>query len=293
MTIRPSTFSIVGFDAESGDLGIAVASKFLAAGAVVSWARAGVGAVATQSYANTTYGTRGLDLMALGLSAEDTLKHLLEDDEDRELRQVGLVDARGGTATFTGSGCHDWAGGRTGPGYAAQGNILVGPQVVDAMAQAFEATRGSLADRLLAALAAGDEAGGDRRGRQSAALLVVRAGGGYGGGSDRLVDLRVDDHGQPVQELQRIYNVWKLYFTSSENAVRLTLEGETLREVQEIMKALGHYAGPVHGQLDEATRQAYHALIGNENFEERIPMDADWIDSEVLAYLRQRVGGGS
>ena len=143
MTVRPSTFSIVGFDAETGDLGVAVASKFLAVGAVVSWARAGVGAVATQSYANTVFGPRGLDLMALGLGAEDTLKHLLEADPDRELRQVGVVDARGGAATFTGSGCHEWAGGRTGPGYAVQGNILVGPQVVDAMAEAFEKTRRS------------------------------------------------------------------------------------------------------------------------------------------------------
>ncbi|MFO7246207.1 MAG: DUF1028 domain-containing protein [Thermaerobacter sp.] len=293
MTVRPSTFSIVGFDAETGDLGVAVASKFLAVGAVVSWARAGVGAVATQSYANTVFGPRGLDLMALGLGAEDTLKHLLEADPDRELRQVGVVDARGGAATFTGSGCHEWAGGRTGPGYAVQGNILVGPQVVDAMAEAFEKTRGSLAARLLAALAAGDEAGGDRRGRQSAALLVVRPGGGYGGGSDRLVDLRVDDHVQPVRELQRLYDVWRLYFEPSPDAVRLPLEGDTLREVQEIMKALGHYDGPAHGQLDEATRRAYAAMIGNENFEERIPMDADWIDSEVLAYLRQRAGLGS
>ncbi|HEX6988723.1 MAG TPA: DUF1028 domain-containing protein [Bacillota bacterium] len=293
MTVRPSTFSIVGYDPETGDLGIAVASKFLAVGAVVPWARAGVGAVATQSYANTAYGTRGLDLMALGLRAEDTLKHLVGDDPDRERRQVGLVDARGGTATFTGSGCHEWAGGRTGPGYAAQGNILVGPQVVESMARAFESTRGPLAERLLAALAAGDEAGGDRRGRQSAALLVVRAGGGYGGGSDRLVDLRVDDHGQPVQELQRIYDVWKLYFAPSKDVVRLPLEGETLRELQEIMAALGHYAGPAHGRWDEATRRAYAALIGNENFEERIPMDATWIDGEVLAYLRRRVAAGS
>ena len=287
--MRPSTFSIVGFDAETGELGIAVASKFLAVGAVVPWARAGAGAVATQSYANTSYGPRGLDLMASGLSAEEALQRLIAGDEQRDLRQVGLVDARGGSATFTGQGCHAWAGGRTGPGYAAQGNILTGPEVVDAMADAFERTRGSLAERLLAALAAGDAAGGDRRGRQSAALLVVREGGGYGGWNDRLLDLRVDDHPQPVQELARLYDIWKLYYLPADPARRLPLQGETLREVQQIMRALGHYDGPVHGQWDEATRRAYAALIGNENFEERIPRDADWIDAEVLAYLRAKV----
>ena len=281
-----ATFSIVAIDPATGELGVAVASKFLAVGAVVPWARAGVGAVATQSYANVSYGPTGLELMAAGYSASETLARLLADDPERELRQVGIVDARGGTATFTGSACHAWAGGRTGPGYAVQGNILTGPEVVDAMAHAFETTEGPLAARLLAALAAGEAAGGDRRGKQSAALLVVKERGGYGGYTDRFIDLRVDDHPEPVAELQRLYGIWRLYFEKPKPEDRLPLEGAVLVELQELMHALGYYQGPVHGQWDEATRRAHATLIGNENFEERIPLDADWIDRAVLEYLR-------
>lgn len=281
-----ATFSIVAVDLATGELGVAVASKFLAVGAVVPWARAGVGAVATQSYANVSYGPTGLELMAAGYSAGETLARLLADDPERELRQVGIVDARGGTATFTGSACHAWAGGRTGPGYAVQGNILTGPEVVDAMAHTFETTEGPLAARLLAALAAGDAAGGDRRGKQSAALLVVKERGGYGGYTDRFIDLRVDDHPEPVAELQRLYGIWRLYFEKPKPEDHLPLEGAVLVELQELMRALGYYQGPVHGQWDEATRRAYATLIGNENFEERIPLDADWIDRAVLEYLR-------
>ncbi len=285
--MRVATFSIVAADPVAGEFGVAVASKFLAVGAVVPWAQAGVGAVATQSYANVSFGPRGLELMASGLSASEALERLLADDPQRELRQVGLVDARGQAATFTGSGCHPWAGGRTGPGYAAQGNILTGPEVVDAMIQAFEATEGPLAVRLLAALAAGDRAGGDRRGRQSAALLVVKPGGGYGGYTDRYIDLRVDDHTDPVAELERLYRIWRLYFEKPSPEQRLPLHGDLLVELQELMRVLGYYQGPAHGQWDEATRRAYATLIGNENFEERIPLDADWIDRAVLEYLRE------
>ncbi|MDW8060732.1 MAG: DUF1028 domain-containing protein [Thermomicrobium sp.] len=284
-----STFSIVAVDRTTGELGIAVASKFLAVGAVVPWARAGAGAVATQSYANVSYGPRGLELLAAGLSASETLERLIADDPERALRQVGIVDARGGAATFTGSGCHAWAGGRTGPGYAVQGNILTGPEVVDAMVQAFESTSGPLAARLLAALFAGDRAGGDRRGRQSAALLVVAERGGYGGYTDRAIDLRVDDHVDPVAELRRLYDIWRLYFEKPDPADRLPLRGDLLVELQEAMRALGYYEGPAHGQWDEATRRAYATLIGNENFEERIPLDADWIDRAVLEYIRSLV----
>ena len=280
-----ATFSIVAIDPATGELGVAVASKFLAVGAVVPWARAGVGAVATQSYANVSYGPTGLELMAAGYSGSETLARLLADPE-RELRQVGIVDARGGTATFSGSACHAWAGGRTGPGYAVQGNILTGPEVVDAMAHAFETTEGPLAARLLAALAAGEAAGGDRRGKQSAALLVVKERGGYGGYTDRFIDLRVDDHPEPVAELQRLYGIWRLYFEKPKPEDRLPLEGAVLVELQELMRTLGYYQGPVHGQWDEATRRAHATLIGNENFEERIPLDADWIDRAVLEYLR-------
>src|ERR687889_554547 len=189
-----ATFSIVAFDPETDSLGVAVQSKFLAVGSVVPWARAGVGAVATQAMANFNYGPRGLDLMARGRTAEETVEALTSADEGRDHRQLGVVDARGRAATFTGPECFDWAGGVTGEHYAAQGNILVGKETVEAMASAFEEADGDLAARLLGALDAGQRAGGDSRGKQSAALLVVREGGGYGGGDDRGVGLCVGDH---------------------------------------------------------------------------------------------------
>ena len=202
------TFSIVALDPSNGDLGVAVASKFPCVGAVVPWARAGVGAVATQSLANTSFGPDGLALMRQGMAAAQAIDALIEADDGRDDRQVGVVDARGGAATFTGAGCMDWAGGVTGEHHAAQGNILAGPGVVEAMVAAFEGTVGDLCDRLLAALLAGDAAGGDRRGRQSAALLVVRDGGGYEGRNDRYIDLRVDDHHDAPAELARVFEVW-------------------------------------------------------------------------------------
>ncbi|MDZ4805499.1 MAG: DUF1028 domain-containing protein [Candidatus Eisenbacteria bacterium] len=204
-----ATFSIVAWDSTTGDLGVAVQSKFFAVGAVVPWARAGVGAVATQSFGNTTFGPRGLEMLAAGRSPGETMEALLSDDAGRAQRQVGIVDAAGRAASFTGEGCMAWAGGKEGVHYAAQGNILAGPEVVAAMSRAFESTGGLLGDRLLAALDAGQAAGGDSRGMQSAALLVVRDKGGYGGFNDRWCDLRVDDAPNPFVELRRLYNLWK------------------------------------------------------------------------------------
>src|SRR3954469_15964406 len=199
------TFSIVARDPETGDLGIAVASKFLAVGSVVPHANAGIGAVATQSAANYLYGPDGLGMLAGGASAEEAVRQLTDADDGRDERQLGIVDARGGSATYTGSGCMDWAGGLTGPCFAAQGNILVSEATVAALADAFTASSGQpLAQRLVAALAAAQAAGGDRRGQQSAALLVVERDGGYGGLSDVVADLRVDDHPAPVAELARL-----------------------------------------------------------------------------------------
>jgi len=201
----PATFSIVAADPESGEVGVAVASRFFAVGSVVPWARADVGAVATQSFANTSYGTRGLELLERGLSAAEAIDVLTRSDEGRPQRQIGVATATGDSATFTGERCLDWAGGRSGPGYAVQGNILAGEQVVAAMEHAFEQSAGKpLAERLYLALKAGDDAGGDSRGKQSAALLVVRDRGGYGGFTDRAVDIRVDDHAEPLQELGRL-----------------------------------------------------------------------------------------
>lgn len=216
-----ATFSIVARDAVSGDLGIAVESRFLAVGAVVPWARAGVGAVATQSYANTTYGPLALEAMAGGASAQQALDALVAGDAGAAQRQVGIVDASGAAATYTGDACLPWAGGRTGDGYAVQGNILAGPEVVDAMATAFEASSGDLASRLVQALVAGQAAGGDARGRQSAALLVVREDAGYGGFNDRYIDLRVDDHPQPIVELRRLLALRMAQAAASESGAAL------------------------------------------------------------------------
>jgi uncharacterized Ntn-hydrolase superfamily protein len=199
-----NTFSIVAVDPKSGDLGIAVASKFLAVGAVTNFAEAKVGAVVTQAWANTTYGPRGLALLRNGANAEDALAVLTKADEGREHRQSAVVDAKGRVAAFTGAKCNAWAGHRTGKTYSVQGNLLTGKEVIDAMAEAFEKAEGPLAERLTAALAAGEAAGGDKRGKQSAALLVVRDKGGYSGLNDRYIDLRVDDHAGPVEELRRL-----------------------------------------------------------------------------------------
>lgn len=285
--MRLSTFSIAAHDPVEQSWGIAVASKFLAVGSVVPWAIAGVGAVATQSYANTAFGPNGLELMAQGASAQQALEALLADDTQREQRQVGLMDSQGGAATFTGSACHDWAGGLTVSGAAIQGNILAGEQVIASMAQAFQGTTGSLAHRLLVALLAGDRAGGDKRGRQSAALLVVKSGAGYGGFNDRWIDYRVDDHDDPVARLDEIMKLHDLYFGKSDPDERISLAGTALQRLQTLMNRLGYYAGAAHGVYDEATRQALTSFIGNENFEERTDFEQGKMDLPVYEHLLQ------
>jgi uncharacterized Ntn-hydrolase superfamily protein len=199
-----ATFSIVAYDPETKELGVAVASKFPAVGGVVPWARAGVGAIATQSAANTTYGSNGLALLAKGAEPREVLEILTRKDPGKPVRQVGIIDARGAAVSFTGKQCSAWAGGKVGMNFAAQGNILAGPEVIEAMAKAFEETEGLLSHRLLTALEAGQTAGGDKRGRQSAALLIVRKGWGYAGLNDRFRDVRVDDHATPITELKRV-----------------------------------------------------------------------------------------
>jgi uncharacterized Ntn-hydrolase superfamily protein len=288
--LAPSTFSIVARDPATGDLGIAVQSKFLAVGAVVPWAKAGVGAVATQAWANTSFGPDGLALMAAGVPAQNALDRLVASDPGSAHRQVGLVDARGQAATFTGAQCTHWAGGRTGSGYACQGNILVGEATVIAMAQTFEGAPGGLWDRLVAALAAGQQAGGDSRGQQSAALLVVREGGGYAGRNDRFIDLRVDDHPAPIEELQRLLDLHKLYLFPSEPADLLPIDERITRELQGMLQQQGHFGGPASGVYDEATQTAMRRLIGIENLEERWREDGR-IDRIVLEFLRRKFGG--
>ncbi len=287
---RLSTFSIVAYDPERQEWGVAVQSKFLAAAAVVSWARAGAGAVATQSYANTSYGPRALEWMAQGLSAQEVVARLIAEDEGRAQRQVGVVDARGNAAAYTGEGCLEWAGHIVGKHYACQGNILVDERTVQAMAEAFETTRGELAERLVAALAAGQAAGGDRRGQQSAGLLVVREGGGYGGFNDRYIDLRVDDDPQPIEKLRQLLELHHLYFGTPRPEDWLPIEGEIARELQRMAAKTGWYGGPIHGEYDAATRAALRALIGVENLEERFREEEGLIDVLALKVLRERVG---
>ncbi len=288
--IHPSTFSIVAYDNQNQTWGIAVASKFPAAGAVVPWALAGRGAIATQAFANTSFGPNGLELLGQGLSAEKTLAQLLESDEGREARQVGIVDSEGRAATFTGKECTDWAGGVSGPGYAIQGNTLSNDQVVPAMQAAFLSLDGNIIDRLQAALLAGDRAGGDKRGRQSAALLVVKDQGGYGGYNDRMLDYRVDDDSDPVSKLGELIYLHRLHFGKSPTNERIQLQGAQLLAIQKIMNQLGYLKIPSSGSYDLATREALRSFTGNENFEERCDPSAGWIDAPIYDYLLGKFG---
>ena len=273
------TFSIVACDLEEQTWGVAVASKFPAVGAVVPFASANVGAVATQSFANTSFGPRGLELMAKGCSAQETLGELINNDGEKELRQVGLVDAKGDSATYTGRGCFAWAGGVSGKGYAIQGNILAGEKIVPAMERAFLKAKGNLPARLYAALLAGDRAGGDKRGRQSAAIYVVKPKGGYGGYLDHWLDYRVDDHENPVPRLGELLEMHELYFGKSPETDRLQIKGRILEHLNTILKQQGYL------KKNTEFKNAFNEFIGNENFEERADTNATWIDRPVLKYL--------
>src|SRR5712692_908377 len=284
------TFSIVARDPQTGELGIAVQSKFLAVGAVVPWAKADVGAIATQAWANTSYGPRGLELLAYGLPASEVLAQLVEEDAGRADRQVGIVGVKGEAATYTGTQCFPWAGGHVGEHYTCQGNILVGEDTVLSMARTFERTTGHLCDRLVAALAAGQAAGGDSRGKQSAALLVVREGGGYSGFNDRFIDLRVDDHPQPIDELYRILQLHKLYLFPPNPLDILVIDQAIAQELQQLLTTTGDYQGSISGSYDDVTRDAFRKFSSRENLEERWFEDAR-IDRVVLEFMRQKVNG--
>lgn len=275
------TFSIVARSADGESWGVAVASKFLAVGSAVPAAVAGVGAIATQADANVAY--KGLALAHLddGATASVALQRLLEDDEGRDHRQVGIVDVEGGAASHTGTACLDWAGSITGDGYAIQGNILTGSEVVEAMEAAWLASAedAPLAHRLLEALAAGDAAGGDSRGRQSAALLVVREGAGYGGLDDLAVDLRVDDHGDPLGELARLLELNDLYLTASTEEEKVPVTPELEAELDDLARAAG--------------ARDFAAWVGTENYEMRVAADGSWIDERVLEIIRGTRGGAA
>jgi uncharacterized Ntn-hydrolase superfamily protein len=275
---RPSTYSLVACDLGRGEWGVAVQSKFLAVGAGVPWAEPEVGALATQALANLRYGPDGMALLREGASAVEVVRRLTEADEGRDERQLGVVDGNGQAATYTGSACLDWAGGVTGEGYAAQGNILVSQETVTALAETFGASSGALAERLLEALAAAQQAGGDRRGQQSAALLVVRKDGGYMGTSDVLVDLRVDDHEAPIEELERIYGLHDLLFGETPKEEWLEVDERLVAELRERLDRLGYER--------KALPEAFEAWADTENFEERVD-GIDRIDPVVLAELRK------
>lgn len=271
-----ATYSLVACDLEAGQWGVATQSKFLAVGSVVPWAEPQAGAVATQSYANPRYGPDGLALLREGLAAEEVVARLTAADEGREQRQLGVVDAHGGSSTFTGSECHAWAGGRTGPCYAAQGNILVSGATVDALAETFDATAGEpLTKRLIDCLAAAQAAGGDSRGQQSAALLVVERDGGYVRLSDTLVDLRVDDHSTPIEELRRLYGLHDAIFGRTPRSEWLPVDDELRAELAERLAHLGY--------------ERLADWAGVENLEERVDGE-DAIDPVVLAELRRLSG---
>jgi len=286
---RPSTFSIVAFDPKTKDLGVAVESKFVAVGAVVPFARSGVGAVATQSYANTAYGPKALAMMKRGLAPKEVLKKLVATDKDATQRQVALVDARGRAASYTGKGCIAWAGHLVGSSYACQGNLLAGEEVVKAMSRTFEVTQGDLPVRLLAALSSGQRAGADRRGQQSAALVVVGEGVGYGGFNDRWVDVGVDDHPQPIEELIRAFNVYDVTLLNREDPKDVVrLNPEVVREMQAGLAKLGLYRGPVSGRLDAKTKTAFEGWVEVNNFENKLRRD-DKIWGSVLRAFRAEV----
>jgi uncharacterized Ntn-hydrolase superfamily protein len=308
------TYSIVARDQASGDFGVAVQSKFLAVGAVVPWAQAGVGAIATQSFANVAYGPEGLRNLGEGTSAADVLQRLVAADDLREERQVGIVDRHGGAATHTGRGCFAWAGGRTGDGFAAQGNILAGPAVVDGLADTFVTGGRPFPELLIACLAAAETAGGDRRGSESAALLIVRDGGGFAGGNDRWIDLRVDQHDDPVAELGRVLEFQRLYYEQPAADTLQPLDETTASEVRAILESIGGGPGGRFGRVyqpmfearpsdevarpvgeprpfpsnwDAAWQQALGEWLDAENLEART-VAPGWIDPRALAILRSR-----
>ncbi|MHA2043114.1 MAG: DUF1028 domain-containing protein [Candidatus Thorarchaeota archaeon] len=285
----PSTFSIVARDSSNGDIGIIVQSKFPAVGAVVPWAMAEAGGVATQAWANTSYGPRGLEFLTEGKNASETLKALLKNDEKVEHRQVGIVDAKGLAVSHTGKECMEWAGHIVGDGYTCQGNILAGETVVKDMAEAYEKTEGDLIDRLFAALNAGQVAGGDRRGMQSAAILVVRKEGGYEGGNDRYIDVRVDDHPRPIEELERIFALYDMTLLNREDPSRLHhIEGDIALKIQQALVSQG-FLEVIDKEFSDTATSALREWVNTNNFENKWREDGT-IWQSVLDYLLEESG---
>ncbi|MGI2329173.1 DUF1028 domain-containing protein [Planococcus sp. YIM B11945] len=280
-----ATFSIIGADPETGEVGVAVQSKFLAVGAVVPWAKANVGAVATQSWANTEYGPKGLELLEQGVAPEKVIEQLVSNDPGKNLRQVAIINQKGEASAFTGEECFDWAGHKVGKHHSCQGNILVSEKTVTAMSGTFEKTEGTLTERLLAALAAAQHAGGDSRGKQSAAIYVLQEGAGYGGYNDVKVDLRVDDHPEPIEELHRLFELHKLFNTPTEEV--LVIEGEVFNEVKTKLVSLGLLEKADQPAYEGAVKEALKTFALSENFDDRW-MEESIIDVKLLEFLKNK-----
>jgi len=280
-----ATFSIVAADPATGEVGVAVQSKFLAVGSVVPWAKAGVGAVATQSWANTAYGPEGLALLEKGLSPEAVIDKLIADDPGRSLRQVAVINADGEASAFTGHECYDWAGHKIGKHHSCQGNILVSEKTVSEMSRTFEESSGPLAERLLQAISAAQHAGGDSRGKQSAAVYVLQKEAGYGGYNDVKVDLRVDDHPEPIKELRRLYELHKMYAAPS--AEKLPIKEDMLTVIVEQLVKLDLLASVDHSNYDSEVKEALKTFCLRENFDDHWSEET-LIDESVLEYLKNQ-----
>jgi len=279
------TFSIVAFDKKTREWGIAVQSKFVAVGAVVPFAVAEIGAIATQALANTSYGPKGLTLLSMGFTARQTIDILTKDDEDKEQRQIGIIDKYGNPASFTGEECFDWAGHIIGEDYCCQGNILASENVVKDMANSYENTPGDLIDKLFAALEAGQAAGGDKRGRESAAILIVKEKGAYDGGTDIYLDIRVDEHPYPIKELRKVFEVYDLCILNREDPSDiLELKGDVLKKVKEVLKNSDFYSGKIDGNYDTQTKEALTKWLHTNNFEAKERND-EYIWGSIYRYM--------
>lgn len=286
MNMCIATFSIVGCDPAAGEVGVAVQSKFPAVGSTVPWGKGGVGAVATQAWANGSYGLRGIELMEKGLSPEEVVNELIRTDDERDVRQVGVVNVKGESATYTGKDCTSWAGGIAGKNYAAQGNILACAGVVSALSDTFVKTEGDLASKLMESLVAAQAAGGDRRGMQSAALYIVKVGGGYGGLTDRLIDLRVDDHQNPIQELQRLLGLARFYFGRTKQENILKIEGDVKDFILKVMSEKGYFSGNMAAEWNQEMHDAFQSFSLTENYDERLA-PFGLVDNEVVEFMRK------
>ncbi|MBD3189288.1 MAG: DUF1028 domain-containing protein [Candidatus Heimdallarchaeota archaeon] len=283
------TFSIVAYEPENNEWGIAVQSKFVAVGTIVPFAKAGIGAIATQAYANTSYGPKGLGLLEMGFSADEVIQILTTNDPNKEQRQVGIVDANGKAASFTGSECFDWAGHVVGENYCCQGNILVSETTVQAMAKAYEQTPGDLVAKLFAALEAGQKAGGDKRGKESAAILIVKEEGAYDGGTDRYIDIRVDEHPEPIKELRKVFEVYNLCLLKRDDPKDIVkIEGEVLANIYRILVQEGFYEGEIPASYTSTIKEALIKWMHTNNFEVK-ERDDDYLFGSVYRYITKQL----